>query len=367
MHNIDEKQNTDEDMPTSHLLLEDGTSWEGISFGAGVSTEGELVFSTGMVGYTESLTDPSYRGQLLMCTYPLIGNYGVPDLDTMDDLYGSFESSRIHARGLLVSSYSPDWSHWKGRHSLSSWLQEEGIPALSGIDTRRLTQHLREKGTMSARIVIKDTPFVSPSTSHPVAEVSCTEPYVCGSGSKRVVLIDCGVKRNIIRQLIAHDCTVHVVPWDYPLSNLSFDGVVLSNGPGDPRACTETIANITPLLSQNIPILGICLGHQLLGLAAGATLYKMKYGHRGQNQPVIEKGTHRCFITAQNHGYAVDAQTLPHDWDCWFENLNDHTCEGIIHSSRLYRGVQFHPEAAPGPVDTDFLIADFCALLGAKP
>lgn len=348
------------------LLLEDGTSWDGESFGAPISAAGELVFTTGMVGYTESLTDPSYKGQLLMCTYPLIGNYGVPRQDSSYEPWGAFESDRIQVSGLIVSSYSAHWNHWKATRSLGEWLTEEGIPAITGIDTRRLTQHLREKGTMLARLEIPRKPWRSSSHEHPVAEVSCSEPYVCGSGSKRVVLIDCGVKKNIIRRLVAHDCTVHVVPWDYPLSSLSFDGVVLSNGPGDPRWCTKTIENIAPLLSQNIPMLGICLGHQLLGLAAGAELFKMKYGHRGQNQPVIEKGTNRCFITAQNHGYALDIKTLPPNWDCWFENLNDHTCEGIIHSSKRYRGVQFHPEASPGPSDTDFLFADFCALLGAR-
>jgi carbamoyl-phosphate synthase small subunit len=325
-----------------------------------------MVFNTGMVGYPESLTDPSYLGQILMLTYPLIGNYGVPDrTKKINELQTHIESHKIQASALIVSQYSKEWSHWNGTQSLASWLIQEDIPALSNVDTRGLTQHLRSAGTMLAKVIIDgDTSWYQPADHHLVAEVSCTAPKTYGSGSRKVVLIDCGVKNQILHQLLAYDLCVEVVPWNYPISNIECDGIFISNGPGDPRHCVDTITHLQEEIKrQRKPIFGVCMGHQLLGLAAGASVFKLKYGHRSQNQPVIEKGTHRCLITSQNHGYAIDTNTLPKNWNCWFENLNDQTCAGLTHTSGLFKSVQFHPEAAPGPLDSRFLFSSFRKLV----
>ena len=352
-------------MKPINILLEDDSVWPGYSFGADTSTSGELVFNTGMVGYPESLTDPSYRGQILMLTYPLIGNYGVPKRsNTASGLDCNFESHQIQATGLVVSHYSERWNHWKGEKSLGDWLKEESIPGITGVDTRGLTRHLRTAGTMLAKIIVNEDPqWYQPEDHHLVAEVSCTSPKIYGSGSKKVALIDCGVKNNIVRELLEQDLTVHVVPWDFPVHQHDFDGIFVSNGPGDPRHCQQTIDHLKISLQKKKPIFGICMGHQLLGMAAGASVYKLKYGHRGQNQPVIEKGTNRALITSQNHGYTLDQHSLPPNWHCWYENLNDQTCAGIIHDSKIFRGVQFHPEATPGPTDSNYLFSTFRKLV----
>ncbi|MAA80350.1 MAG: carbamoyl phosphate synthase small subunit [Deltaproteobacteria bacterium] len=352
-------------MKAIHILLEDNSQWPGYSFGADISTSGELVFNTGMVGYPESLTDPSYRGQILMCTYPLIGNYGVPNQEISKWGFSrNFESTQIQASGFIVSHYCEQWSHWKGEKSLGDWLKEENIPGVTGVDTRSLTRHLRAAGTMLAKIIVNETPeWYQPQDHHLVAQVSCTEPHIYGSGSKTVALIDCGAKNNIIHQLLQRDCTVHVVPWDFPVHQHDFDGIFVSNGPGDPRHCAQTIQHLSICLQRNKPIFGICMGHQLLGMAAGASVFKLKYGHRSQNQPVIEVGSNRALITSQNHGYALDHHTLPEGWSCWYENLNDKTCAGIIHRSQRFCGVQFHPEASPGPTDSSHLFSRFRELV----
>ena len=347
-------------MKEATIILEDRTQWSGYSFGAENSCSGELVFNTGMVGYPESLTDPSYLGQILMLTYPLIGNYGVPAQEKTTDLQHHFESSKIQASALVIQHLSTHWSHWNSARSLAQWLKTEGIPGICGIDTRGLTQHLRSSGTMLAKIIIDgDVDWYAPDQHNLVAQSSCTQPRSYGNGSRTVILIDCGVKHQIIHQLVQHDLTVIVVPWDYSFSHMSFDGIFVSNGPGDPRHCTKTVHHLRAQLQKNIPIFGICMGHQLLGMAAGASIYKLKYGHRSQNQPVIEEGTHRCLITAQNHGYAIDAKTLPKDWKCWFTNLNDQSCAGLSHTSGYYKSVQFHPEATPGPHDAQWFFIDF--------
>jgi carbamoyl-phosphate synthase small subunit len=338
------------------LLLDDGTEFHGYSFGALHSNAGEVVFSTAMNGYPESLTDPSYRGQILVATFPLIGNYGVPHILMKDKMQEFFESDKVHISGLVISDYSFSYSHWNAEKSLSDWLSEHHVPGICGIDTRKLTKIIREKGAMLGKIIIdEDIPFYDPNRDNLVSQVSTRNIVTYGNGRFRILLADCGSKNNIIRCLLRRDTTVTRVPWDHPLDTAGYDGVLLSNGPGDPKMCVETIGSVKRLLRGDVPVFGICLGSQIMALAAGADTYKLKYGHRSHNQPVIMAGTNRCFITSQNHGYAINTLTLPADWDPWFENLNDRTCEGIRHRTSPYFAVQFHPEASAGPVDTEFL------------
>lgn len=339
------------------LVLEDGTIFKGKSFGAEKSISGEVVFNTSMTGYPESLTDPSYKGQILVLTYPLIGNYGVPDSSMENNLNKNYESYALHISGLIVFDYSAKYSHWNAEKSLGDWLKEFQIPGIYGIDTRELTKILREKGTMLGKIIFEDldVPLYDPNHENLVAQVSVKEKRVFGNGKYKILLIDCGVKNNIIRNLIKRDTTVTVVPWDYDISNENFDGLFISNGPGDPKQCTVTIENIRKAFDIGKPIYGICLGNQLLALAAGADTYKLKYGHRSHNQPVIKKGTNTAYITSQNHGFATDDNTLTDDWEPLFINLNDQTNEGIQHKSKPFFSSQFHPEASSGPTDTEFL------------
>ncbi|HLC91174.1 MAG TPA: glutamine-hydrolyzing carbamoyl-phosphate synthase small subunit [Candidatus Nanoarchaeia archaeon] len=356
------------------LILEDGSIYQGYSFGHPISSAGEVVFTTGMVGYPESLTDPSFQGQILVCTYPLIGNYGVPSKEQQDGLLKNFESEKIHVQGLIVADYSSEPSHWNSTQSLGSWLSEEKIPALYGIDTRALTKKIREKGVMLGKIVFDDDiPLEDPNSRNVVAEVSISQKRVYFPNSLsnhithppnndsplRIVIIDCGVKQNIIRSFINRGVTVIRVPWDYDFFTEEFDAVFISNGPGDPKRCGKTIEHLQKALLLDKPIFGICLGSQLLALAAGGNTYKLKYGHRGQNQPCLEVGSPRCYITSQNHGFAVDETTLPAGWEPWFVNANDGTNEGIRHKEKPFFSVQFHPEACPGPTDTSFLFDFF--------
>ena len=349
----------------ARLEVEDGSVFHGFSFAAQRSVSGEVVFNTSMVGYPESLTDPSYHGQILVLTYPLIGNYGVPGSAIIDGLEQNFESDRIHIQGLIVSEYSFDHSHWNARCSLGEWLSASQVPALYGIDTRALTKRLRDEGTMLGRIVFfaEEQNFYDPNKTNLVAEVSTDSVVEYGEGSKIVILVDCGAKYNIIRSLTRLGLKVRVVPWNYDFSEEPFDGVMISNGPGDPKTCSETVQIIRKVMAQNHPIFGICMGNQILALAAGADTYKLKFGHRSQNQPCVEVGTKRCYITSQNHGFAVDGRTLPPGWEPWFTNANDGTNEGIRHTSKPFMSVQFHPEAAPGPVDTMLLFEDFSRML----
>ena len=348
-------------MKAASLILEDGTRYRGSSFGTEEPKSGEVVFNTGMVGYYESLTDPSYKGQILVLTYPLIGNYGVPGEDAEFQLSKNFESNRIHASALVVADYSFSHNHWNSTRSLSDWLKEQKIPALHRIDTRSLTKRLREKGTMLGKIVFDgDTEFYDPNRENLIAKVTVKEPIVYNERGKwKIVVIDCGVKNNILRSLIKKDCCVIRVPCNYNFFDRTFDGVVISNGPGDPKMCPDTIALIRKCFETATPAVGICLGNQLMALAAGANTYKLKYGHRSQNQPCLQVGTKRCFITSQNHGYAVETESLPKDWESWFTNVNDNTNEGIRHKHLPFMSVQFHPEHCPGPVDTTFLFDKF--------
>jgi carbamoyl-phosphate synthase small subunit len=346
------------------LILFDGTVFQGFSFGARRSASGEVVFNTAMTGYPESLTDPSYCGQILVTTYPLIGNYGVPPASEENGMMNHFESSKVHITALVISDYSAKFSHWNAGKSLSDWLAEFNVPGIYGVDTRRLTRIIREKGAMPAKLVVgDDIDFYDPNHDNIVSRVSCNEPIEYGNGRYRILLVDCGAKNNIIRCLLKRDTTVTRVPWDYRFNPGDYDGVLFSNGPGDPKMCDVTIESAKELLRAEVPFFGICLGSQIMALAAGADTFKLKYGHRSHNQPVILNGTHRCFITSQNHGFAVDNATLPGDWQTLFTNLNDGTCEGIRHREKPFFAVQFHPEASAGPIDTEFLFDDFMDLV----
>lgn len=349
------------DFTRARLILEDGTVFEGKSFGYENSVAGEVVFYTGMTGYPESLTDPSYSGQILVSSYPLVGNYGVPKDESENGISRFFESERVHITGLIVSDYSFEFSHWNAAKSLADWLKENKVPGLYDIDTRALTKILREKGSLLGKIEFEGQPveFFDPNLENMVAKVSCKEISEHGNGEHRVVLIDCGVKHNIIRCLIERNATVLKVPWDYDFTNEKYDGIFLTNGPGDPAMCEVTVDNIRKVLDDDKPLMGICLGNQLLARAAGADTFKLKYGHRSHNQPVILVGTERCFITPQNHGYAVSPETLRGDWEPLFINANDGTNEGIRHKTKPFFSTQFHPEATSGPVDTEYLFDEF--------
>jgi carbamoyl-phosphate synthase small subunit len=338
------------------LVLQDGTTYKGRVLGFPKGACGEVVFNTGMVGYTEALTDPSYSGQILVLTYPLVGNYGVPP---------DFESEKIHAAGLVVTELAQQYSHARALKSLPRWLYEQRIPCLTGADTRALTKRLRTGGSVLGKIVVgeDDVAFEDPNSRNLVGQASTPRKVVHPGGRKSVVVVDCGAKGSIISELRARDLTVLQVPWDYDFLQEDFDAVLVSNGPGDPSVNAPTIENLKRAMESGRPIMGICLGHQLLALAAGASTYKLKFGHRGHNQPCVEAGTGRCYITSQNHGYAVDPQTLPEGWEPWFTNANDGSNEGMRHRSRPFLSVQFHPEAAPGPVDTHSLFDQFVGMI----
>ncbi len=365
------------------LILEDGTEFRGRCFGYEGSTAGEVVFNTAMTGYPESLTDPSYEGQILITTFPQLGNYGVPPSDGSDSLKEYYEGSRIHCKAIIAQDYAFHHSHWLAARSLADWLKEEKIPGLYDIDTRALTKHLRDHGSMLGKIVVEgcETPdFYDPNAENLIAQTSCTNPEVYNApdrdpeplslpladdaeGRKTVVLVDCGIKHNIIRCLVKRNVRVIRVPWDYDFSNIPYDGLFISNGPGNPDFAEITVGNIRKAMETGKPICGICMGNQLLAKAAGAKTYKLKYGHRSHNQPVRRVGTNKCYVTSQNHGFAVDTSTLPDDWEALFVNMNDGTNEGIRHKSKPYFSAQFHPEASSGPRDTEFLFDEFIALL----
>ena len=343
------------------LKLEDGNTFEGYSFGYEGSTAGEVVFNTAMTGYPESLTDPSYRGQILVLTYPIVGNYGVPHETLENNMHRFFESNTLHISALIISDYSDEYSHWNAEKSLGEWLTENRIPGIFGIDTRLLTKLLREKGSMLGKIIFdnQEPEWYDPNQENLVEQVTTKKTEVYGKGKHKILLIDCGVKYNIIRNLIRRNVKVIRVPWDYDISSIPYDGLFISNGPGDPKQCKETINNIKKAYQEDKPICGICLGNQLMGLAAGGDTYKLKYGHRSHNQPALMVETDKAYITSQNHGFAIDNNTLPEDWAPYFINLNDSTNEGMKHKTKPFFSTQFHPEASGGPTDTEFLFDNF--------
>ena len=344
------------------LVLQDGTKFHGKSFGYDAPVAGEVVFNTAMMGYPESLTDPSYAGQLVTLTFPLVGNYGVPPFTFGPEGLPTFmESDHIHASAIIVSDYSEQYSHWNANESLAEWLKREHVPGITGIDTRELTKVLREHGVMMGQIIFDDEPENIPQAQYEgvnfVDRVSCKEiiRYNEGAG-KRVVLVDCGVKANIIRNLIERGLEVVRVPWNYDYTGMEFDGLFLGNGPGDPDLCQDAVNILRQQMSKSRkPICGICMGNQLMAKAGGANIYKLKYGHRSHNQPVRMVGTDKGYITSQNHGYAVDASTLDKDWSELFVNMNDGSNEGVRHNTNPWFTSQFHPEACSGPVDTLFM------------
>ncbi|KPV63706.1 MAG: GMP synthase (glutamine-hydrolyzing) subunit A [Candidatus Bathyarchaeota archaeon BA2] len=365
------------------LVLEDGSHFFGHGFGAAKKVSGEIVFSTSMIGYPEALTDPSYNGQILTLTYPLIGNYGVPpyDLELGIPLY--FESEGIKVTGLVVHELCQKPYHWASTKTLDKWLKDEGVPGIYGIDTRRLTKKLRTKGVMLGILqvceegeepnleeLLKEAEKVpDPNLRDLVREVTVKEPvYHKVGGSKVVALIDCGAKYNIIRSFLKRGINVARVPYNFSAKEIleyKPTCVVISNGPGDPKKYVKTIECVRELVEKNIPIMGICLGVQILALAMGGDTFKLKYGHRSQNQPVLDLETGRCYITTQNHGYAIDLNSLKGtSLDVLFINANDKTVEGIKHKNKPAFAFQWHPEAAPGTYDTEFLFEKFLKLAG---
>ena len=349
------------------LILDDGSRFQGKSFGYEKPVSGEVVFNTAMMGYPECLTDPSYKGQILVLTYPVIGNYGVPPLHTDESGLAVFvESDKIHASALIVTDYSEIYSHWNAKESLGEWLNREQSPAITGIDTRELTKVLREKGVMNGKIVFEgdtcETCAAANEAQNLVEQVSCKEVIRYNEGaSKKVVVVDCGIMHSLMHSLKANDVEIIRVPWNFDFNTIEFDGLFLSNGPGDPAACTTTIENVKKFMANksNCPCIGVGLGHQIMALAAGAEVYKMKYGHHSHNQPIRKAGTNTCYITDQNHGYAVESESLSADWKVTFTNLNDGSNEGIKHNTSPWFGVQFLPETINGPIDAEFSIEGF--------
>ncbi len=336
------------------LIFKNGTTYEGLSFGYEGNTAGEVVFTTGMVGYPEALTDPSFAGQILVMTYPIIGSYGVPEKSL-------WESDKIHAKAVIVSDYIQTPSHYQSVITLGNWLKSQKVVGLQIKDTRLLTQYLRDNGSQLGKVLYKgDVDWYDPNIDNLVAKVSPKKIITQGEGEKHVVLIDCGMKKNMIRCLLKRNVRVTVTPWNYEIFDgtlEAFDGLIVSNGPGDPKMVDKTIATIQTALHKKIPTLGVCLGNQLLALAAGGDTYKLKFGHRGQNQPCLLEGTNTCSITSQNHGFAVGK--IPPGFVSWFTNANDNTNEGIIHKTLPFMSTQFHPEANPGPTDTEWIFDFF--------
>lgn len=358
------------------LTIRDGPVFHGKSFGANTNISGEAVFTTSLVGYPESMTDPSYRGQIIVFTQPLIGNYGVPSSTARDEfnLLKYFESPHVQCIGIVVADVAMKYSHWTAVESLGEWCKREGVAAISGVDTRAIVTYLRERGSSLARITIgeeydadEDEAFLDPGAINLVHKVSTKAPFHVSAGANaeaHVAVIDCGVKENILRSLVSRGASATVFPYDYPIHKIAhhFDGIFISNGPGDPTHCSSTVYNLKKTMEiYNGPIFGICLGHQLLALASGAKTVKLKYGNRAHNIPALDLMTGQCHITSQNHGYAVDASTLPPYFKEYFVNLNDQSNEGMIHESRPIFSTQFHPEAKGGPLDSAFLFDKYMA------
>lgn len=359
-------------MKKATLRLQDGTEFQGYAFGAELSTSGEVVFNTAMAGYPESMTDPSSAGQIMVLTYPLVGGYGVPSTEATEanGLRSFMESEKVWVKALVVGDYSPEFSHWNAKENLGEWMKREGIPGITGVDTRQLTKLLRNKGTMTGTIIpegVAAAPQVGEENL--VAKVSCKEVITyqptATSINKRVVVVDCGVKHSIIKYLLGQGVEVVRVPWNYDFNTLNFDALFLADGPGTPAACMPTVENIKKFLAGPSvrPCMGICMGSQLLAMAAGATCSQLKYGHHGHSIPVRQVSGTKCYVTTQNHNYAVDASGLNGDWEEWFQNMNDGSCEGIRHKKNPWCGVQFQPETNPEAADTKALFDTFIETL----
>ena len=367
------------------LVLEDGSTFVGYGFGAPKKVSGEIVFSTSMVGYPESLTDPSYKGQILTFTYPLVGNYGVPPYDKENGILKSFESDDIKVTGFIVHELCKNPFHWASTRTLDQWLKDEGVPGICGIDTRKLTKKLRVKGVMLGILKVcesdeePDIPKLlteakivqDPNSTDLAKQVTVKKPILYeAEGNKTAVLIDCGVKYGIIRNLLRRGLDVIRVPYDFSAEQImefNPDGVMISNGPGDPKQCVKTIEAVRELIDEDMPMMGVCLGTQILALALGGDTYKLKYGHRSQNQPALDLDTGRCYITTQNHGYTAERDSLKDTrLEVWFMNANDKTVEGVKHKTKPAFALQWHPEASPGPYDTEFLFDRFRKLVEAK-
>ncbi|KAI9296608.1 small subunit of carbamoyl-phosphate synthase [Neoconidiobolus thromboides FSU 785] len=361
-----------------YLKLKSGQLFKGLSFGAEKECSGEAVFTTSTVGYPESMTDPSFRGQILVFTQPLIGNYGAPNT-TRDEfnLLKYYESEKIQVEGIIVNDYATQYSHWNAIESLGAWCKRNNVPAISNVDTRMVVKLLRDQGSTLASMQFdkeKESEYKDPNLRNLVDEVSTKKVYTVGKGKINIAVIDCGIKNNILRSLLgqSEDIKLTVLPWNYDIINNKiegksihdFDGLFLSNGPGNPNYCQELISNMSYLVENfNKPIFGICMGNQVLGKSIGLDVYKMKFGNRGHNQPAINLLTNRCFITSQNHGYALNDTVLPNNWLKYFTNANDHSNEGIKHQFKPISSVQFHPEAKGGPMDTHFLFKDYIELV----
>ena len=342
---------------TSKLILETGDSFSGSSPSEQKTiASGEVVFTTGMTGYVESLTDPSYADQILVFTYPLIGNYGVPDPKT-------WESKKVHAAGVVICELSPTFSHYNAEKHFLHWLEEQGASLITNVDTRSLTQRLRKEGVALGAICLEGheaTTFHDPQADYLIQKVSISEKQRCKTGKKRLIAVDFGMKENLMRSLLEFDWTIDRVPYDYDYSKEEYDGLFLSNGPGNPQLYKDQVKTLKSAMEREKPIFGVCLGAQLLGLASGADIFKLKFGHRSQNQPCMDLETRRCILTSQNHGWAIQPHSLPKDWKVLFENLNDQTVEGIAHKTLPFSAVQFHPESNPGPMDSEYLFERFC-------
>lgn len=362
------------------LLLEDGSIFFGKGFGYEADSIGEVVFNTGMVGYPESMSDPSYAGQILTFTYPLIGNYGVPPYSLRDrfGLPRYFESDSIKVKGVVVQEACDAPSHWASRRTLSKWMESEGIPGIEGVDTRALVTRLRESGVMMGilangreasdkeRLAERLVDAESYSTRNFVKEVTVRDPIVHGDSQERVVILDCGTKYGIVRNLLMRGFQVIRLPYDSSFATvMKHDpaGVVVCNGPGDPQILVESARTVASLIESEVPVLGVCLGEQVVGMSQGAETYKLKYGHRGQNKPCLDLATGRGYVTSQNHGYALSEGSLKRtELRPWFINADDMTVEGIVHATRPCLAVQFHPEASPGPYDTSFVFDRFAGM-----
>lgn len=365
------------------LELSNGLKLQGRLIGADAIASGEMVFTTGMNAYSEAMTDPSYLGQILVFSFSLIGNYGIPSLKEGDFFMPhGYESGGIKAQGIIVSDNFDDCFHYEKGNNLEDWMREAGVPGIAGIDTRHLVQMVRDAKTpLFGRIVPADKnaaydntkfdflknfgpkDYVDPSKYNLLPSVSVKEPVIFGKGKYKIALLDFGVKRNIIRMLTEHNCTVSLLPWDTDVSKVACDAWVLSNGPGDPKNTGGVTQQVQKLLKGDKPVLGICLGHQIMGLAAGAKTRKLTKGHRGFNQPVFDTATRRGFMTSQNHSFEVNGKTLPKDWTVWFQNANDGSVEGLKHKKKPFMSTQFHPEASGGPNDTTWIIKDFIQLI----